>query len=58
MNKLLNISLVSIITIVFGACASSSSPSLSSVKDIDVEKVCSVENNGIEKVIQTAKKYK
>ncbi|SKB30676.1 hypothetical protein [Malaciobacter marinus] len=57
MNKLLNISLVSIITIVFGACASSSSPSLSSIKDIDVEKVCSVENNGIEKVIQTAKKY-
>lgn len=56
MNRLVNISLVSITAIAFSACASSSA-NLSSVKGIDVEKVCSVQNNGIESVIQTAEKY-
>lgn len=56
MNRLVNISLVSITAIAFSACASFSA-NLSSVKGIDVEKVCSVQNNGIENVIQTAEKY-
>ncbi|WP_321471356.1 hypothetical protein [Halarcobacter sp.] len=57
MKKILNLSLVTAAMFSLTACVSSSSPSIASAVNEDEKVVCSVEKNGIENVIATAKKY-
>jgi PHD/YefM family antitoxin component YafN of YafNO toxin-antitoxin module len=59
MKKLLTISLSAGLAIALSGCAGSSAPSVSMMDAVkaDEKKVCSVEANGIEKVIATAEAY-
>ncbi|RXJ98762.1 hypothetical protein CRU98_08330 [Arcobacter sp. CECT 8986] len=57
MNKIISLSLIAVSALTFSACVSSSSPSFQTAQSLNEKKVCDVNLNGIDKVINTAKAY-
>ena len=57
MKKILNITIAAGLALALAGCSGNNAPEMSNVSDVNTKQVCSVEKNGLESVLATAKKY-